>query len=303
MLLQVNNGAVVNETESFGEITLLPDNGIWATGLRTPRGGILARDDYGDFNPERFTVDDEILRDQISPRPTRAMPLMNVGDRIIGAIVGPLDYSFSNFKIQALATPTFFSSNLQPETAQAPIDQEIAVATFNVENLSVSPNNAANEAKFDTLAGMIVDNLRSPDLIGIEEVQDDSGPTNNGVVDATQTWSKLVAEIQAAGGPLYEFRSINPVNNEDGGAPGGNIRVGFLFRTDRGLSFVDRPGGDATTAASVLATPSGPQLSLSPGRVDPENDAVVRDAEARCGRVPRPRQEALRGRQPLQLEG
>jgi predicted extracellular nuclease len=273
MLLQANNGAVVNETESFGEITLLPDNGFWATGLRTPRGGILARDDYGDFNPERFTVDDEILRDQISPRPSRAMPLMNVGDRIIGSVVGPLDYSFSNFKIQALTTPTFFSSNLQPETAETPIDQELAVATFNVENLSVSPSNAANEAKFDTLARMIVENLRAPDLIGIEEVQDDSGPTNNGVVDATQTWSKLVAEIQAAGGPLYEFRSINPLNNEDGGAPGGNIRVGFLFRTDRGLSFVDRPGGDATTATSVVPTPSGPVLSVSPGRVDPENDA------------------------------
>jgi uncharacterized protein len=273
MLLQVNNGAVVNETESFGEITLLPDNGVWATGLRTPHGGILARSDYGDFNPERFTVDDEILRDQISPRPSAAMPAMNVGDRIIGAIVGPLDYSFSNFKIQALATPTFFSSNLQPETTQAPVDQEIAFATFNVENLSVSPSNAANEAKFDRLAAMIVNNLRSPDLIGIEEVQDDSGPANNGIVDATQTWAKLASEIQQAGGPLYEFSQINPVNNEDGGAPGGNIRVGFLYRTDRGLSFISRPGGDSTTATQVVSTPSGPQLSFSPGRVDPEHDA------------------------------
>jgi uncharacterized protein len=273
MLLQVNNGAVVNETESFGEITLLPDNGIWATGLRTPRGGILARDDYGDFNPERFTVDDEILRDQITPRPSNAMPAMNVGDRIIGSITGPLDYSFSNFKIQALARPTFLSSNLQPETTAAPVDQEITFATFNVENLSVSPANAANEAKFDRLAGMIVNNLRSPDLIGIEEVQDDSGATNNGVVDATQTWTKLVSEIQQAGGPLYEFASINPVNNQDGGAPGGNIRVGFLYRTDRGLSFISRPGGDSTTATQVVSTPSGPQLSSSPGRVDPENDA------------------------------
>ena len=35
MLVQVNDGAVVNETESFGEITLLPDNGLWATGTRT----------------------------------------------------------------------------------------------------------------------------------------------------------------------------------------------------------------------------------------------------------------------------
>jgi uncharacterized protein len=120
---------------------------------------------------------------------------------------------------------------------------------------------------------MIVNNLRSPDLIGIEEVQDDSGTANNGVVDATQTWTKLVAEIQQAGGPLYQFASINPVNNEDGGAPGGNIRVGFLYRVDRGLSFISRPGGDSTTATQVVSTPSGPQLSLSPGRVDPQNPA------------------------------
>jgi predicted extracellular nuclease len=276
MLLQVSNGAVVNETESFGEITLLPDNGIWASGLRTPRGGILARSDYGDFNPERFIVDDEVLRDLAGPtRPSKAMPDMNIGAQIVGAVVGPLDYSFANFKIQATATPAFFSDDLQPESAQAPIDQEIVFATFNVENLSVSPSTAANEAKFDRLAGMIVNDLRAPDLIGIEEVQDDSGPANNGVVDATQTWTKLVAEIQQAGGPLYEFRQINPVNNEDGGAPGGNIRVGFLFRTDRGLSFVDRHGGDSTSATSVVATASGPQLSFSPGRIDPSNPAFV----------------------------
>jgi predicted extracellular nuclease len=274
MLLQADNAAVVNETESFGEITLLPDNGAWATGLRTPSGGILARSDYGDFNPERFTVDDEVLRDLAGPtRPGKAMPDINVGAQIVGAVVGPLDYSFANFKIQALMTPAFFSDDLQPETTAAPVDQEITFATFNVENLSVSPSNPANEAKFDRLAAMIVNNLRSPDLIGIEEVQDDNATTNNGVVDATQTWTKLVAEIQQAGGPLYEFSQINPVNNEDGGAPGGNIRVGFLYRTDRGLSFINRPGGDSTTPTQILSTASGPQLSFSPGRVDPENDA------------------------------
>jgi predicted extracellular nuclease len=49
--------------------------------------------------------------------------------------------------------------------------------------------------------------------------------------------------------------------------------VGFLFRTDRGLSFIDRPGGDATTPTAVIDHPSGPRLSASPGRIDPENPA------------------------------
>ena len=54
---------------------------------------------------------------------------------------------------------------------------------------------------------------------------------------------------------------------------GGNIRVGFLFRTDRGLEFVDRPGGDATTPTEIERHRGHAHLSLSPGRVDPQNPA------------------------------
>jgi len=278
MLVRVNDGAVVNETESFGEITLLADNGIWATGTRTARGGILPATDYSDFNPERVTVDDEILRDRIVPRPGRAMPVMDVGAHILGSIVGPLDYSFANYKIQALAAPAFLASPIGPETTQAPVDQEITVGTFNVENLD-----PGDGALFDRLAAQVVTNLRSPDLLGIEEVQDNGGAANNGVVDASETWRLLIEAIVRAGGPLYEYRQIDPVNNQDGGAPGANIRVGFLFRTDRGLSFVDRPGGDSVTPTSVVATAAGPQLSFSPGRIDPANPAFVATRKSLVG--------------------
>jgi predicted extracellular nuclease len=280
MLVQVDAGsAVVGPTKSFGEITVLPNGGAWATGLRTSRGGILYST-YEDGNPERIQVDDEILRDLApAPRPSKAMPDMDVGAVVTSPIVGPLDYTFANYKIQATTTPTFTPSPIQRETARAPRDQELAVATFNVENLSMNDP----QSKFDELAGMIVTNLRAPDLIGIEEVQDDSGFTDNGVTSGAQTWARLIAAIQAAGGPLYEFRQIDPLNNQDGGAPGGNIRVGFLFRTDRGLSFVDRPGGDATTPTAVVDHPSGPMLSLSPGRIDPANPAYAETRKSLAG--------------------
>ena len=93
-----------------------------------------------------------------------------------------------------------------------------------------------------------MNNLSSPDLVAIEEVQDNNGTTNNGVVDASQTWQLLIDAITAAGGPLYQYRQIDPVNNADGGAPGGNIRVEFLFRTDRDLS-------SSTPAARRPTTP------------------------------------------------
>jgi uncharacterized protein len=93
------------------------------------------------------------------------------------------------------------------------------------------------------------------------------------VTDASVTWNTLIAAIQAAGGPTYEFRQIDPVDDQDGGEPGGNIRVGFLFRADRGVEFIDRPGGGSMTPTTVVAHPSGPRLSSSPGRVDPLNPA------------------------------
>ena len=104
---------------------------------------------------------------------------------------------------------------------------------------------------------MIVNNLAAPDIVGLEEIQDNDGATNDSVVDANVTLDRLVAAIAAAGGPAYSYRQINPVDDQDGGQPGGNIRVGFIFRTDRGLAFIDRPGGDSTTPVAVVAGPNG----------------------------------------------
>src|SRR6185295_6190342 len=63
------------------------------------------------------------------------------------------------------------------------------------------------------------------------------------------------------------------VDDQDGGEPGGNIRQIFMFRTDRGVSFIDRPGGSSTTSTTVGSGTSGPELSFSPGRIDPTNSA------------------------------
>jgi predicted extracellular nuclease len=164
---------------------------------------------------------------------------------------------------------------LAREVTAEPADHEIAVATYNVENLSANRTvgSPTPQAVFERHAEIIVHRLRSPDLLAIEEIQDDSGRTDDGLTSAAATWVRLIRAIQTAGGPRYQYRQIDPLNNADGGAPGANIRVGFLFRTDRGLQFVDRPGGNAMTAVEVVRMPSGLRLSLSPGRVDPEHRA------------------------------
>lgn len=56
-----------------------------------------------------------------------------------------------------------------------------------------------------------------------------------------------------------------------------------MTRLDRGLSFIDRPGGDATKATTVIDHPSGPRLSVSPGRVDPLDPAWEDSRKALVG--------------------
>jgi predicted extracellular nuclease len=92
-------------------------------------------------------------------------------------------------------------------------------------------------------------------------------------VAADQTLTKLTAAIVAAGGPRYQWREIDPVNDQDGGQPGGNIRVAFLFDPTR-VSFVDQ--GDSsvnrsTTGTQVVRRHGDATLTLSPGRIDPAN--------------------------------
>ena len=257
MLVQINAPVIVGPTNSFNEIPVLPDDGTWA-GPRTAHGGILYS--YADGNPERIIVDDGIV-----PMPQG----LNVGDHFAGSVTGGVDYSFGLFMVELTQSPVRVPGTLTKEATILPTVNELTVATFNVQNLD--PGDGA--AKFNNLASLIVNNLRSPDLIAVEEVQDNNGATDNGIVDPSVTISTLITAINNAGGPTYGYRQINPVNDQDGGEPGGNIRQIFMFRTDRGLSFVDRPGGDSTTPTTVTSASGTPQLSFSPGRIDPSNTA------------------------------
>jgi len=178
-----------------------------------------------------------------------------------------VDYSFGNFKLLLTATAPPTAGGVVREAVTPAAADELSVASFNVENLD------PGDSTFAGLAALIVDNLGSPDLIGLEEIQDDNGATNDSVVDAGVTLSRLRDAIVVAGGPLYDFRDIDPQDDQDGGQPGGNIRNAFLFRTDRGLTFMDRPGGSATTPVSVVGGPGGPALSVSPGRIQPGDPA------------------------------
>ena len=99
----------------------------------------------------------------------------------------------------------------------------MTIATFNVENLGGN----ASDAAFTARANLIVNHLAGPDILVLEEIQDNNGAADDGTTAADVTYSRLISAVQAAGGPLYAFQQIDPQDKQDGGAPGGNIRSAF----------------------------------------------------------------------------
>ncbi|KAK3401684.1 Endonuclease/exonuclease/phosphatase [Sordaria brevicollis] len=144
----------------------------------------------------------------------------------------------------------------------------ITVGTYNVENL------APTSAHMPKVASQIVTYLQSPDLLFIQEVQDDTGATDDGVVSANKTLSTLISAISSAGGPTYDFATVEPVNSEDGGQPGGNIRTAYLYNPAV-LALKDVNPGSATDENEVLIdSETGlPSLKYNPGRIAPGDAA------------------------------
>jgi predicted extracellular nuclease len=256
MLVTVNDVRVVGPgQQQFGEIyvTTKPEE------LKTPRGGTYIKS-YVDTPTGRLLV-----------LPVNGqVPAADVGDVLAGATTGPVDWSrFGGYAVAATTVGTYIDNNLQATTATAQATDQLAIATYNVENLD--PGDP--DSKFTRLAQGVKDNLASPDIVALEEIQDNNGATNNGVVAADQTLSKLTAAISAVGGREYEWAQIDPANNLDGGEPGGNIRSAFLYDPDR-VTLVPKQAGTSIEPVAVSTGADGTAtLSRNPGRVDPTNAA------------------------------
>ncbi|NGO68468.1 endonuclease/exonuclease/phosphatase family protein [Streptomyces boncukensis] len=258
MRVSVRNARVTGPTSRYHDLFVTSDPGQH----RTRRGGTF----YGSYaaqNGARVKVSSLLDLD------TRPFPVANVGDRLRGTTEGPLDYDqYGGYALRATELGTRQDRRLRRERTRPQRRDELSVATYNVENLSPR----TEPAKFDRLATALVKNLASPDIVTVEEVQDDTGPADDGTVSAGKTLRMLADAVRKAGGPAYEWRQIDPEDGQDGGQPGGNIRVAFLYNPER-VSFTDRPGGDATTPVGVADHAGTPALTASPGRIAPQDPA------------------------------
>lgn len=279
MQLRVRAGSgVVSGTKVFNSTD---DAEVWAIDRDDPlmqRADPYARRVFRDAHPlddQPGLVDngngDRILIGPMGVKATagdsaKVLPPARTFDTVTGDAVGGLYYAFAKYGIQPASiafTPGVDPSKNNPPKA-ADRDREVAVATFNVENLydfrddpfdgcdfagntgcpGVSPpfdyvpaNATDYEARLGVLADQIINNLQSPDLILAQEAEDQDicstsgaalacGDTNN-ADGKPDTLQELALAIAKAGGPSYDAAFDRT------GADARGITAAFLYRTDR----------------------------------------------------------------------
>jgi len=184
-----------------------------------------------------------------------------------GDITGVVSYAFGFYRVLPLA---HISSQRNSSAEHGAVSftskgscKGITIADYNAENL------APTSSHFPLVVDQIINKLRIPDLLFLQEVQDNSGSKDDGVVSANITLATLTDKIFEASGVQYDFVEVAPEDGKDGGQPGGNIRCAYLYRPDVVELYKPNQGG-SLDANEVLA---GPSLKYNPGRIDPTNTA------------------------------
>lgn len=266
--------------KSYLSLYLVPNGDVDDT-RRTPAGGIHIDAKNHVFNPQIMQIQTNHLT-----APIATDTIFRTGDLIPGKIVGVLGYEANIFGDgeYALVLPerqpalmNFISfarsdqprlgdgtanMDVRPKTSLVGSETALTVATFNVKNLSGNtPNRAAK------VSDAISVNLRCPDILTLPEIQDANGPDFSNGSSGEETLEVIVKRTRC---PFkYEILNIDPVHNDEGGQPGGNIRIAILYNPQK-LDFQSRPPPNSLTDAVIDRDGN---LNYNPGRVS-ANDQV-----------------------------
>lgn len=221
---------------------------------------------------------------------TVLLPPARVLDTLSADAVGGLNFAFDKYSIQAESAS--FTPGPDPSLNAPPVaanrSEEVAVATFNVENLydrrddpfdgcdftgnagcpGVSPpfdyvpaSEEAYQAHLAGLAAQIVSGLQSPDLILTQEAEDQDicavssgalvcGTTTNNADGKPDTLQELALAVAAAGGPVYDAAF------DRDGADARGIIAAFLYRPDR-VSLTPAGSGVLSSSPGVVYRSAG----------------------------------------------
>ena len=259
---------------------------------------------------------------------TLLLPPSRTFATVTNALVGGLNFTFNKYRLETTATPTL-QNGIDPALNAPPTagnrHVEYSVGDYNVENLYdfrddpfdgcdfvgntgcpgvmppfdfVPPNDAVYQERLGLIAEQIVDDLHAPDVILVQEAEDQDicavaggalvcGATNDrdGKPDTLQ---ELALRIQAQSGIAYDAAYDRDGSDDRG------IVAALMYRTDR-VELLP-----ATADHPVLG--SSPDFTYRSGAnaynaTGPEPEVAERAAAGRCHR-PGGRERGVHARSP-----
>ncbi len=178
-----------------------------------------------DANPERLRVDSDGLMGALALEVTTGAFIANV--------MGPLDYAFRTYTIlpePGTLTQASVIGNGDADPVPSPCSGEFTVSSFNMQRFFDTVNDPGigdpvlTATAFDNRlnkASLVIRNvLRSPDILGVQEVE------NLSTLEAIA--AKVNADSVAAGAPNPDYQAFLVEGNDIGG-----IDVGFLVKGAR----------------------------------------------------------------------
>lgn len=242
--------------QKYGYLYVLPAT---YKGDRNNSGGISLEEGYQNT---------EIIAIMTGNRKYRA----KASDYFDGNIIGNVTYDYSEYKIDVTNTelPNKIDGNLQREKSNIKFDEnKLTIASYNIENFSAnSSSKETPDSKVEKIANSFINEINSPDIISLIEVQDDNGGIDDGTTSGIKSGERLAGKIKSLGGPDYKYIEVEPINNADGGKPGANIRVAYLYNPSR-VTLVDKEEGNSTDDAVFV----NGELTKNPVRVSPNSKA------------------------------
>lgn len=226
----------VAPSNPFADYVVVPAD-MPASFIRSEHGGVLIDANVPDRWLPSFRVVDY---DQAS--------VVDVGATLGADISGALNYRSQSWQIACNQAAVIEAGPQITETVTSLHSNEnsLTVMTLNTLNLDVKIESKdkvldprrdidddVGEGRFLRLARAIVRQARSPDVVALQEIQDNDGAEISEVVDASKTYKLLIKEVLQLGGPRYAWLDIPPEVGADGGQPGGNIRNAYLYNPER----------------------------------------------------------------------
>jgi len=234
MLVSIEAGQTfISPSNHYGDYVLILDAEKPVQGvIRSEHNGVL----IDHHNPSRWFPGFRM-------KDYKLAPCLNVGSKLLTSVVGPLNYRVESYQINV-------THPIRVEQSHYPLNKSclepeagfITIMTLNgfnldahVESRSMVKNpdqdvdDDLGEGRFETLAEAVVNQANVPDIVALQEIQDNDGAEISMVVDASLTYAALIREIKKLSGVEYHWVDIAPGVGTDGGQPGGSIRNGFLY--------------------------------------------------------------------------